>query len=407
MPTGVKDSEISNLRYTLDVPLYVGDKVGGKVFENGKKYKWSVAIHNSRYREDNWSDWCNFTMSVPTNSADYGSIRAAVKYFGPKSAVKGTVRVHAFSTPDFSGEPVSVGYVADIESLTATNAAPVENARIIGLKAGSYYLKAFIDQNDNGKCDKLESWGFLCQRDDVDASIYAVKSVTIGPGTGIQEIIPIYIEDCDLDRDNLPDAWEVAMNGTIDALGTEKLDDDIAGIKINSALAEAIAGQEAKGYMSSGLSSLMTSSLRSSGMQTLMLSVPVASGQSPNQALQQALNTTTVDENSVVITAFKVADDGTITISYEAGTTASGLDGSSIALSWYDISATGSVTADIYVQYTPNLAQAWSGNILVASDVTISADGAEQTLNINNALKNAGYDVGNAGFYKLVISNIR
>jgi hypothetical protein len=53
------------------------------------------------------------------------------------------------------------------------------------------------------------------------------------------------------------------------------------------------------------------------------------------------------------------------------------------------------------------LAQAWSGNILVASDVTISADGAEQTLNINNALKNAGYDVGNAGFYKLVISNIR
>jgi len=121
------------------------------------------------------------------------------------------VRVQAFSTPDFSGEPLAQTFVSSRASLV--NMADEEpNAVLGGLKPGKYYVRAYIDSNGNRVKDDWESWG---------AAKTAVTLMADRPSFTAD----VYIEDADTDGDWLPDAYEYAKNGSLEAAGS-KVDPD-------------------------------------------------------------------------------------------------------------------------------------------------------------------------------------
>ena len=213
--------------YVWKAPLYPGDQTSfGKVFANTNNYTWSVTMYNSKYQSPNWSATRNFRVNVyaedEVNGAGYYGLKAAVKYFGPgavntaASTVASTLRVEAYTTPDFSGEPAGRTFVRDLDSVT--NAAHEVNATIVGLKPGTYYVRAFIDSDGDFKRSDWESWGYACQRGDADTgAVFAPTAVAVGEGLPTPTA-RVYVEDCDTDQDCLPDVWEY------DGAGTDKRD---------------------------------------------------------------------------------------------------------------------------------------------------------------------------------------
>ena len=183
-----------------------------KVFETNGKWCWRVTMYNAKFRSDKWSDVGVFSTDVnrqqEVNDRGYSSIGVAVKYTGPSVVLEkhqdlaetnGTVRVQAFTSADFSGEPVAETFatnaVADVMDVTA-------NATLCGLpQVGTYYVRAYIDMNGNLKKDAWEPWG--CVKEAVALSTSDKTIQTVG----------LYIEDADTDKDFLPDAWEYAVMG--------------------------------------------------------------------------------------------------------------------------------------------------------------------------------------------------
>ena len=255
LPPRVRDANNpSGWRFDWTAPIFAGDMLpGGKVFRNDTNYQWEIRMTNSRFKNiANWSAPAEFRMSVLTKSVDYGTINVAVRHYGPSAIRSGVIRVQAFETPDFSGTPVSQGYVTNVSDVASTEAITAGNAAIPGLPAGNYYIRAFVDSNDDGICQDWESWGFSCSRDTVKATTYAPLSVQVGPSFGHYEPIPVYIEDSDTDRDNLPDAWEYAVYGSLEKAGVSSLNETLPnGVAVNSSLAGNIA---TKGNLINGLS---------------------------------------------------------------------------------------------------------------------------------------------------------
>ena len=219
--------------YEWTAPICVDDLVAinGRTarFANDKRYAWRVTLANARFRE-NWSVQGHFHMNVPEPSRECGKAQVAVRYYGPSNVANGSViRVEAFTTPDFSGEPVSRGYVTNKSDIASADAITVANATLPGLKTGSYYIRAYIDTLSNGMHEGWESWGCYCTRDVATGTIYTPKSVTVGPEIGGGDIIPVYIDDCDTDRDCLPDAWEWASNGNLSTYGSAQIDQTATG----------------------------------------------------------------------------------------------------------------------------------------------------------------------------------
>ena len=219
--------------YEWTAPICVDDLVAinGRTarFANDKRYAWRVTLANARFRE-NWSVQGHFYMNVPEPSRECGKAQVAVRYYGPSNVANGSViRVEAFTTPDFSGEPVSRGYVTNKADIASADAITVANATLPGLKVGSYYIRAYIDTQSNGTHQDWESWGCYCTRDVTTGTIYTPKSVTVGPEIGGGDIIPVYIDDCDTDRDCLPDAWEWAENGNLSTYGSAQIDQTATG----------------------------------------------------------------------------------------------------------------------------------------------------------------------------------
>ena len=227
----------ANGDYEWTAPLYVNDQTAlGKVFSNTNNYTWSVTMFNAKYQSAEWSVERAFRMNVyaylqdgvadiatiEPNASPRHQIQAAVKYFGPGtvntavSTVPGTLRVEAYTTPDFSGEPVGRTFVRDLASVT--NAEHEVNATIIGLKPGTYYVRAFIDTDGDFERAAWESWGYACPRGDTSTgAIFAPTAVTVGDDLPTPSV-SVYVEDSDVDQDCLPDVWEY------DAAGTDKTD---------------------------------------------------------------------------------------------------------------------------------------------------------------------------------------
>jgi hypothetical protein len=208
--------------YEWTAPLYVGDQTtSGKVFANDANYSWRVTMYNSKYQDAAWSAARDFRMNVygttEPNNADRHRINVAVKYFGPgaintsTSKTEGSIRVEAFTSPDFSGNPAGRAFVRNAASVTDTN--HVVNATIIGLEPGTYYVRAYLDSTGNFIRNDWESWGYACPRGDTaTGAIYAPTAFEIGDGKETPTAL-VYIEDCDKDQDCLPDVWEYDKTG--------------------------------------------------------------------------------------------------------------------------------------------------------------------------------------------------
>ncbi len=203
--------------YTWKAPFSIGDQTPqGKIFEKIGNYKWSVSMYNAKFREDKWSESALLTANVTphkvTDRDVYGAIDAVIKYAGPElvlkncetlSSTEGIVRVQAFESPDFTGCPAAQTFVADKASLINPS-NETANVTLCGLPVGTYYLRAYIDSDGDFEKDDWESFGI------------SSGAVTLEVGK-TPETAVIWIEDADTDGDGLPDAWEYARFGNLDA----------------------------------------------------------------------------------------------------------------------------------------------------------------------------------------------
>ena len=213
--------------FVWTAPLSAGDQTAlGKIFSRAGNYRWKVAMYNAKFHpgsvsnilsNDGWSEWDTFSTDVGMQQViddhNYSAIGVCVKYTGPEKVLencadttttKGMVRIQAFTTADFSGEPVSQAFITDKASLVDTTDVTV-NGMLYGLPVeGTFYIRAYIDSNGNFTKDDWESWG------------YAKTSVTLTPDLRAQQNVGVYIEDADTDQDWLPDAWEYETYGDLE-----------------------------------------------------------------------------------------------------------------------------------------------------------------------------------------------
>ena len=306
MPSRIMDDgKDYKCHYEWTAPISVGDMVSnnGRTmrFANNAEYTWTVMVANSRFRSDNF----------------------ATRYYGPSNVANGSViRVEAFSTPDFSGGPVSRGYVTNTTDIASTNAITVANATIPCLKAGSYYIRAYIDTQADSAHQDWESWGSYCTRDTTVGTIYTPKSVTVGPGFGLSETIPVYIDDCDTDHDCLPDAWEWKEKGNLTALSATSIDQVVGGFAMKHELTGDV---QVRGDMTPGLAvksspALAKKSLNVANVAALILDLDEAGGtdEEVGNALAAAQNDVSAEPTAVAITAIALnREAGTVTITAE------------------------------------------------------------------------------------------
>ena len=239
-------------------------------------------------------------MSVMEQTTEVGAIDVAVRYYGPDTVAADLIRVEAYTTPDFTGRPVAVGYVEDISEIASMNEVTVGNAKLRGLKAGMYYVRAFIDTQLDNTLAPWESWGYLCTRNRRGEHLYTPTAVTVGPDANSSTLVTLYIDDSDTDQDNLPDAWEWKQsNGDLTALNTTSLDQIIAGFSLNTSLAQRIEEQEA--WLSGGLSTRLMS-LRSTYVAAMLMDIPVGADGAGNAILEAASEV----EGTVAITGLKL-----------------------------------------------------------------------------------------------------
>ena len=214
--------------YSWTAPIYA-DMVttNGVLFATTNNYKWAVSMLDSKFYLPNGNE-TKMEFRMETSGAlgtisDYGAIKACVRYYGPatvtanvtpNAAPRNIVRVQAFTSPDFTGMPAGEAYVTNVAKLASTTDVTTPNALILGLKPGSYYLRAFVDSDGDSAWSKGEAWGYVNYVNTDATSLYAPRAVTVGLGAPVPEAT-IYMEDMDTDRDDLPDAKEWNDNSSL------------------------------------------------------------------------------------------------------------------------------------------------------------------------------------------------
>ena len=220
--------------YNWAPPLYVGSMLSNdKVFEPNKDYKWSVSMLDAKFttplgNEEKQTFKLQETSPGPS-SDDYGIIKVAVKYMGPGAVstnkAEKCIRVEAFTTPDFTGEPAGVGFVTDATTINSTTNLDI-NATIVGLPQKTdkgtvqYYVRAFLDtdvtsaEGGYGKRAPWESWGYASYRDPKEDRYDCFTPCAI-TATNNEKAEPcvVFIEDCDTNRNMVPDILETSAAG--------------------------------------------------------------------------------------------------------------------------------------------------------------------------------------------------
>ena len=396
--------------YSWTPPLRIGAIVpGGTVeFKNGGTYTWEISTYNAKYRSDDWTSGGTFVANILTNSTDYATARVAVRYYGPDEvATSGVIRVQAFTTPDFSGDPVGEGYVTDLTDINSTNAVKTANATIVGLKAGSYYIRAFIDTDGNGNrsfwtsnADKhfyWESWGCYCTRDLKLGTIFTPRSITVGPNYGVNEIIPVYIEDCDTDRDSLPDAWEWVDSPTNDltTYGAASIDENLGGFAISTNLEDSV---QTKGALSSGLAVMTMNNLKSPRVAALLLGVNASGTDAQvNSRLNSATSDASAEPTYVAIKSIELdRDNGKVFITTE---TAGKETGSTVVLSdiYEFASGSGTLTLACKIWHRDSLESSDDWALIKTKDVEINKTSTTYEFNLADDVDLA------SGFFKATL----
>ena len=224
--------------YSWTAPLYanmVTDQ--GQIFATTNNYRWAVSMLDAKFttfpaltvRAPYKVETKGFRLECSGASgaiSDYGAVELKVKYFGPGTVSTAAttsraklIRVQAFDTADFTGDPAGEAYVADVTDLASITNLTV-NARIIGLKPGTYYVRAFIDTDGDGVRSPWESWGYANYVGTTEKSVYTPKPLTVSATENTVPFSAIYIEDADTDNDGFPDIYEMEKEGDLDAIGS-------------------------------------------------------------------------------------------------------------------------------------------------------------------------------------------
>ncbi len=387
--------------YTWTAPLYADMVTArGLVFATTNNYKWAVSMLDAKFTSFNSSETkMDFRLecSGAGGVSDYGSLALQVKYFGPGSVSKAAtssreklIRVQAFDTPDFSGTPAGEAYVKDISNLASISNISV-NARIIGLKPGTYYVRAFIDTNGNGTRQVWESWGYANYVGTGASAVYNPKPLEIVAGSTEVPVAAIYIEDADSDDDGFPDIYEYDKNGDLTTLGPAS--GATFFTQVNPDLKAALSAY-AKLNLEIGSSASSAPLLR-------MMSAGASSAEGLN-AFNELLSGTPeveVDESSVTVTIESFSMDDGITVRVEPVVSA----GTSGLLSV----STDPVAFRLELRHKATLAEAdWATvasvplSVKANETVTLSGDDLAPLRAKISELKSAG----SAGFFKVVLT---
>ena len=250
--------------YNWSAPLYVGALLpNGQTFSANTKYKWSVSMLDAKFTTPNSNEVKKeFAMqetSPGPDADDYGIIKVAVKYMGPgtvaTSTINNRIRVEAFTTPDFVGEPAGVGYVTDDTTLDSVMAIDV-NATIVGLPVKDnygrdvkYYVRAFLDSDVTsteggfGKRAPWESWGYASYRDPKEGrdDCFTAMAMTATNNENAEPCV-VFIEDCDTNRNMVPDILEKAAPTTSNKLVSPYIAFTSSDLVKTNALNDATSG---------------------------------------------------------------------------------------------------------------------------------------------------------------------
>ena len=319
---------------------------------------------NAKFPTPNWSSVGTgyFRMEPSTVGGSYGSLKACVRYFGPTAEVlnQGTVRVEAFTSPDFSGDPAARAFVAtaDKASVAAYGSDHVAQVTLAGLPVGKYYVRAYIDHNTYGTknaLDDWESWGYSCDRSGNTASMFAPVAWTIDKSTAGETCV-IYVEDADTNGNRIPDAYEMYVNGGTLDNGAQNLDETLdCGLAVKKCLLGTnVTELTTSSADFSGLVAHYASALQTRALAAMALGVPAASI-TVDAATGALVVNPTVDGDTVAITDFAFdAAAGKVVLKVTADVDAATAASSTI----YAVTAGSTVT--VKVLHTDTLAGDWT-----------------------------------------------
>jgi|GEM_PF-6384462 len=208
------DPVSSNYVHSYKVLFPMGDEPG--CFAADKLYYWRVT---GRYRNN------SMQASVPqyhtdvsaatafrldfTNSPLVYSVSGQLIYFG--KVTNGTWVVEAYPTADCRGTPVAAQWLKN-EGYVTTSSWPwtVVPFKLQGLRTGTVYVRAFLDQNANRRYDVWETMGYI------DACMSVPKAVVLPPSATSQQI---WMMVADTDNDRIADDWETERFGNLTEAG--------------------------------------------------------------------------------------------------------------------------------------------------------------------------------------------
>ncbi|MDD5706940.1 MAG: hypothetical protein PHR35_13540 [Kiritimatiellae bacterium] len=176
----------------------------GQAFTNGVYY-WRVRGYSPAANAGSaYSDQPSFSIAVnasPTNNGGMGWFAVHIRYPGLTAISNGApVRVQAFNSRSFNG-------IAAAEVQMSTTGT----VTLAGLTPGEYYVRAYVDQNNNRQRDSWESYGYLR---DQNSAVKPFRVVGIqASALGQTPAATITIRDADSDNDLIPDALEYIMHG--------------------------------------------------------------------------------------------------------------------------------------------------------------------------------------------------
>ena len=371
-------------RYEWTAPIAPGDVMPtGETLEANGNYWWYVSMYNSKFNWDAYSKEAGVFRTLVNAQQDvddrgYNAIAVTVKYTGPEAVLtNAAVRLEAFTTADFSGENYSRVVVTNKADI-ADSSKIIPNAKLIGLPAGTYYVRAYIDSNNNFKKDVWESWGSVAE------------SVTVGAGIAMPNV-GLYIEDADTDDDWVPDALEYAQSGRLDANDAKAL---VSGEFI---LSDKLSGAVNAGGFDAGVSTTLSGVTLSAfqyadAMSTLLLG-EMSGEKSSLDAIRAAVEKT-IKGDSVKITS--ITFDPTkrkvvLTVDAEVADSIAGKLFSKI----YDFTSPDSVAVTVKVYKKDSLVQA---NWTLVETKNCSIGKTEQYVEVG--LSGNDYT---SGFYKVEI----
>ena len=390
-------------------PLCVGDLTAEKkIFGPTGDWTWRVAMYNAKFKPstreatNGWSADVPFSTAVcsqqEVNDKGYGSIDVVVRYAGPSAVLakcadvgqlKGLVRVQAFDTPDFSGDPLAATVATNAAQLADT-ADIVSAVRLVGLKMGGvYYVRAFIDSNGNGVKDDWESWGcvnFLGEQAD---DISAPKAVALEVSSVKAPVCGLFIDDADTDGDYLPDAWEYAKAGWTGAwehvkdLESASVDPD-GKIVFRGSTYEGIAG------ISSGLPGASLTVFNNLTVAAEMLGL---TGQTTIGAIRAAVKKNVVKDSVKITSLVFDQANGEIILMVDAEVAES--VAGKLLTQWYTIDPSDEVEVTVKVFKVDSLGKNWPDVPEVTKTVRFAKNAQTVTVDLDGDYS--------SGFFKVVV----